>query len=189
MNQRFTREEFYELVWSKPLTHLAKDFRLSDVALHNICRKHDIPNPPLGWWAKHAADHKLKRSRLPKAKAGVALTVVIASGEVRQESDKLASADQGKRICRSISTDTAGQSMSSKPGKAGSKASLSKCQPHPFAAKAALLSGFANLPEANWLPPARSNAWRTRYSGTPWRKSSHIIFSYFPCPSKVVAAS
>ncbi len=49
MSQRFTREEFYDLVWTKPLTHLAKDFRLSDVALHKICRKHDIPNPPLGW--------------------------------------------------------------------------------------------------------------------------------------------
>ena len=43
MSQRFTREEFYDLVWTKPLTHLAKDFRLSDVALHKICRKHDIP--------------------------------------------------------------------------------------------------------------------------------------------------
>ncbi len=30
----FTREEFYELVWSKPLTHLAKEFAISDVALH-----------------------------------------------------------------------------------------------------------------------------------------------------------
>lgn len=44
MSQRFTRQEFYELVWSKPMTHLAKDFRLSDVALHKICRKHDIPS-------------------------------------------------------------------------------------------------------------------------------------------------
>lgn len=83
MSRRFTREEFYELVWSKPMTHLAKDFRLSDVALHKICRKHDIPNPPLGWWAKHAAGHKVKRIPLPKAKAGIALTVVIAS--VRHE--------------------------------------------------------------------------------------------------------
>lgn len=79
MSQRFTREEFYELVWSKPMTHLAKDFRLSDVALHKICRKHDIPNPPLGWWAKHAAGPKVKRIPLPKAKTGVALTVEFLS--------------------------------------------------------------------------------------------------------------
>lgn len=58
----FTREEFYELVWSKPMTHLAKEFAISDVALHKICKKHDIPNPPLGWWAKKAAGKKVKRA-------------------------------------------------------------------------------------------------------------------------------
>lgn len=45
MTQSFTREEFYDLVWSKPMTHLAKEFRLSDVALHKICKKHGIPKP------------------------------------------------------------------------------------------------------------------------------------------------
>jgi hypothetical protein len=44
----FTREEFYDLVWSKQLTQLSKDFFLSDVVLHKICKKHGIPNPPLG---------------------------------------------------------------------------------------------------------------------------------------------
>lgn len=111
MSQRFTREEFYELVWSKPMTHLAKDFRLSDVALHKICRKHDIPNPPLGLWAKHAAGHKVKRIPLPKAKAGVALTVVIASGEVRQEPDSLASAREQARV-KASERDLSGEPLS-----------------------------------------------------------------------------
>jgi len=111
MSQRFTREEFYELVWSKPMTHLAKDFRLSDVALHKICRKHDIPNPPLGWWAKHAAGQKVKRIPLPKAKAGVALTVIIASGEVRQEPDTLASAREQARV-KASELDLSGEVLS-----------------------------------------------------------------------------
>lgn len=51
MSRAFTRQEFYDLVWSKPMTHLAKDFALSDVALHKVCRKHDVPTPPPGWWA------------------------------------------------------------------------------------------------------------------------------------------
>ena len=59
----FTREEFYKLVWSKPMTHLAKEFAISDVALHKVCRKHSIPNPPLGWWAKKAAGKKVKQTR------------------------------------------------------------------------------------------------------------------------------
>lgn len=111
MSQRFTREEFYDLVWTKPLTHLAKDFRLSDVALHKICRKHDIPNPPLGWWAKHAAGQNVKRIPLPKAKAGVALTVIIASGEVRQEPDSLASAREQARV-KASELDLSGELLS-----------------------------------------------------------------------------
>lgn len=111
MSQRFTREEFYDLVWTKPLTHLAKDFRLSDVALHKICRKHDIPNPPLGWWAKHAAGQNVKRIPLPKAKVGVALTVIIASGEVRQEPDSLASAREQARV-KASELDLSGELLS-----------------------------------------------------------------------------
>ncbi|NML96144.1 hypothetical protein [Novosphingobium olei] len=98
MSQRYTREEFYELVWSKPLTHLARDFGLSDVALHKICRKHDIPNPPLGWWAKHAAGHKVRRTPLPKLKSGTSGTVLIAGGELRKEPDEIASAREQARI-------------------------------------------------------------------------------------------
>src|SRR3546814_19586430 len=71
MSRTFTREELYELVWSKPMTHLAKDFALSDVALHKICRKHAIPNPPLGWWAKKAAGKPVTRTPLPRQKRGL----------------------------------------------------------------------------------------------------------------------
>jgi hypothetical protein len=107
MSRRYTREEFYELVWSKPLTHLAKDFRLSDVALHKICRKHSIPNPPLGWWAKHAAGHKVKRTPLPKLPSGVSGTVVIAVGELRSEPVDIAEAREQARIRASEFDSTA----------------------------------------------------------------------------------
>ena len=39
-------------------------------ALHKICKKHDIPNPALGWWAKKAAGKAVKQIPLPKAKTG-----------------------------------------------------------------------------------------------------------------------
>jgi hypothetical protein len=42
------RTELYDLVWSKPMIHLAKEFGLSDVGLRKNCKKHDIPTPPLG---------------------------------------------------------------------------------------------------------------------------------------------
>ncbi|MDZ5698662.1 hypothetical protein [Chelativorans sp. M5D2P16] len=49
-----TREELYTLVWQTPMSRLAKRFGLSDVGLRKICVKHDIPTPPLGYWAKLA---------------------------------------------------------------------------------------------------------------------------------------
>lgn len=98
MARQFTRSEFYELVWSKPMTHLAKDFGLSDVALHKICRKHDVPSPPVGWWAKHSAGHKVKRIPLPELKAGISNTISISGGEFRNEPDSVAQSREDARI-------------------------------------------------------------------------------------------
>jgi hypothetical protein len=105
MARVFTREEFYELVWSKPMTHLAKEFAMSDVALHKICRKHDIPNPPLGWWAKKAAGQKVKRKPLPKAQKGTAEKVVISGGHLGPEPDVVASAREQARVLASAHVD------------------------------------------------------------------------------------
>jgi hypothetical protein len=48
------------------MIHLAKEFGVSDVALHKICRKHNIPNPPLGSWAKKAAGKAIEQTPLPE---------------------------------------------------------------------------------------------------------------------------
>lgn len=105
MARVFTREQFYELVWSKPLTHLAKEFAISDVALHKICRKHDIPNPPLGWWAKKAAGKPVKQTPLPKAAAGTADRITIASADLNREGSTLATAREQARILASEGND------------------------------------------------------------------------------------
>lgn len=65
MMQSYTREEFYELVWSKPMIQLAPEFNLSDVALHKLCRKRNIPTPPRGWWARKSAGQEVARTPLP----------------------------------------------------------------------------------------------------------------------------
>src|SRR6185437_1000922 len=94
----FTREQFYELVWAKPMTHLAKEFAISDVALHKICKKHGIPNPPLGWWAKKTAGKKVRQIPLPEAKLGASDRITIADGDLSRESSALASAREQARI-------------------------------------------------------------------------------------------
>lgn len=98
MARVFTREEFYDLVWSKPMTHLAKEFALSDVALHKICKKHDIPNPPLGWWAKKNAGKVVQQTPLPKTNADTSSTITIAAGELRAEPELLAAARENARL-------------------------------------------------------------------------------------------
>lgn len=102
MSKTFTRDEFYELVWSKPMTQLAKEFALSDVALHKICRKHSIPNPPLGWWAKKAAGKPVKRTPLTRLMSGAnGGQITIATGLLTREPETMSVARERARLMAS----------------------------------------------------------------------------------------
>lgn len=59
-----SRQELYEKVWTTPTVTLAKDYGISDVALAKICKKHKIPKPPLGYWARVAAGKKVVHKSL-----------------------------------------------------------------------------------------------------------------------------
>ncbi len=54
MNNRIkiTRKELYDLVWSIPMTTLAKNYLITDSRLRQICKKMDIPLPKSGHWQK-----------------------------------------------------------------------------------------------------------------------------------------
>ena len=60
-----TREELYDLVWSVPMIKLAKRFDLSDQGLAKKCKKHKIPRPPMGYWAKLAHGKSVEKTPLP----------------------------------------------------------------------------------------------------------------------------
>ncbi|WP_108808927.1 hypothetical protein [Aquimarina spinulae] len=62
-----TRKQLYDLVWSKPLTQLAKEYAISDNGLRKICKKHNIPLPKLGHWQKLRYGKKLRVIPLPEA--------------------------------------------------------------------------------------------------------------------------
>ena len=49
---KLSREELYELVWSTPMMHAAKQFGISGVMLGKTCRDRQVPRPPRGYWAK-----------------------------------------------------------------------------------------------------------------------------------------
>lgn len=61
-----SREDLYELAWSKPIRELAKDFGISDVALAKRCRRLGIPVPGRGYWARVDAGQQHYRPKLPK---------------------------------------------------------------------------------------------------------------------------
>jgi hypothetical protein len=62
----FTRKQLYKLVWSKSAVKLSKELGVSDVMIAKTCKKHKIPKPPLGYWAKLAHGHDVSRPPLPK---------------------------------------------------------------------------------------------------------------------------
>lgn len=65
MVHRFKREELYELVWSKPMSKLARELSVSDRAIAKACERVEIPTPGLGYWAKLQHGKMVKRSLLP----------------------------------------------------------------------------------------------------------------------------
>lgn len=65
MEQRFRRQQLHDLVWSEPLSALAPRFGMSDVALAKICKRHSIPIPGRGHWAKLKAGKPSPRLPLP----------------------------------------------------------------------------------------------------------------------------
>jgi len=63
---KIKRSELYQQVWEQPMMRLAKNYGISDVGLAKICRKHDIPRPPRGYWAKIQSGRKPKQIPLPE---------------------------------------------------------------------------------------------------------------------------
>jgi hypothetical protein len=61
-----SRQDLYELVWSKPMTELAADLGLSDVGLAKRCKKLGVPIPGRGYWARVVAGQRPRRAPLPK---------------------------------------------------------------------------------------------------------------------------
>lgn len=63
---KLKRIRLYEMVWGKPMTRLASEFGLSDVGLAKICRKHGIPLPERGYWARVEAGYKVPKKVLTR---------------------------------------------------------------------------------------------------------------------------
>jgi hypothetical protein len=66
----YERNKLYEEVWASPVTHVAKTYGVSDVAIRKICKSMNIPTPPSGYWAKLQYGKEIHKIPLPPAKEG-----------------------------------------------------------------------------------------------------------------------
>lgn len=65
IKKTLTRAELYDLVWSTPMRTLAPQFHMSDVGLAKLCRRHSIPLPERGYWAKKEHGKAVRQPKLP----------------------------------------------------------------------------------------------------------------------------
>jgi len=84
-----TRADLYKLVWEKPVTHVAKEFGVSDVAIRKTCVKHGIPTPPLGYWAKLQHGKKVRQPPLPALKEGESDHVDLVARTVKSQAPEV----------------------------------------------------------------------------------------------------
>src|ERR1700752_657075 len=86
MSITLTRQELYDRVWAEPVDTLAKEFRLSNVGLGKACRRHNIPVPPRGYWARRAVGQKIRHPPLPPSKNGIEAIALLGSPRPDQPS-------------------------------------------------------------------------------------------------------
>jgi hypothetical protein len=66
----FTRQELYDMVWSEPMSRLAKKYNISDNEIRKICEKNNIHVPYIGYWQKIQYGKRIVKTKLPAAGEG-----------------------------------------------------------------------------------------------------------------------
>jgi hypothetical protein len=97
-----SREELYELVWSKPIVELAKDFGLSDVALAKRCRRLGVPVPGRGYWARVTAGQTPRQPKLKEREDQQGDRVALTFAEPREEATEVDASTPGSVEKRAI---------------------------------------------------------------------------------------
>ena len=73
-----TRDEFYEMVWTTPTSHLLKKYDITQHKFIELCKKFDIPRPGIGYWMKKANNKPVIRKALPTSnKAGSSIELYL----------------------------------------------------------------------------------------------------------------
>lgn len=86
---QITRKELYDLVWSEPMTALAKRFGLSDNGLRKHCKSMGIPTPPVGYWIKLEHGKPVRIIPLPEDYEGKKTNVNLKEVDQTQLPDEI----------------------------------------------------------------------------------------------------
>lgn len=70
MEHRFTRQELYDRLWSKPMSHLIAELGTTTAILSTLLRRADIPKPPPGHWMRKEFGKPIQQPPLPPAPPG-----------------------------------------------------------------------------------------------------------------------
>ena len=87
-----TREQLYDLVWSKPMTEIAAEFGVSSVAFAKHCKKLGVPRPSRGYWQQLQWGQGLERDSLPPRTSATLTSIVIVKHELREGTPPASSA-------------------------------------------------------------------------------------------------
>ena len=65
-----SREELYDLVWSKPMMKVAEQFEVSNSYMARVCTVLNVPRPERGYWAKLKVGKAPAKPPLPESQPG-----------------------------------------------------------------------------------------------------------------------
>lgn len=74
---RLSRLQLHDLVWSKPMTEIARQFGLRDQHIAKACDDADIARPRAGYWQKVEHGKSVSRSALSNDRFGAGDIVAI----------------------------------------------------------------------------------------------------------------
>jgi hypothetical protein len=159
-----SRQELYDLVWAKPITTVAKELGISDVALGKWCRKTEVPLPGRGYWQKVQVGQKVQPTPLPEPERQVIIRFQSPGRKAGLSED---------------SADPKGSVLSAMPGEPAIPVPATLRNPHPLIVRAEklLAQGHVDL-RRGWLRPhyaERSSSIEIQVSAGALRRGLRIM--------------
>jgi hypothetical protein len=92
------RQELYERIWATGVYRLAKELGVSGPGLLKVCRRHDIPTPPMGYWTRVAHGKPVSRPLLPidEKYSTAEFPVALSPAKRKSGADSFYDADVGR---------------------------------------------------------------------------------------------